>query len=107
MVGCDDYGSPGVMEFISSTYSSKIVFQSCELIEIEILGKVWDIRVRRDTDRFSFFLGITLGSLIVPVAFGIYVNYRWPKQAKVILKVSTPRPPPQPTIRHRDGRLNQ
>ncbi|KAL1789426.1 solute carrier family 10 member 6 [Sigmodon hispidus] len=32
-------------------------------------------------------IGITLGSLIVPVTFGIYVNYRWPKQAKTILKV--------------------
>lgn len=33
------------------------------------------------------FLGITLVSLVVPVASGIYVNYRWPKQATVILKV--------------------
>uniref|UniRef100_A0A8C2LIB6 Solute carrier family 10 (sodium/bile acid cotransporter family), member 6 n=1 Tax=Cricetulus griseus TaxID=10029 RepID=A0A8C2LIB6_CRIGR len=32
-------------------------------------------------------MGITLGSLVVPVAFGVYMNYRWPKQAKVILKV--------------------
>ncbi|XP_005076481.2 solute carrier family 10 member 6 [Mesocricetus auratus] len=32
-------------------------------------------------------IGITLVSLVVPVAFGVYVNYRWPKQAKVILKV--------------------
>ncbi|XP_076402928.1 sodium-dependent organic anion transporter isoform X1 [Peromyscus maniculatus bairdii] len=31
--------------------------------------------------------GITLASLIVPVAFGVYMNYRWPKQAKVVLKV--------------------
>ncbi|XP_036057402.1 solute carrier family 10 member 6 [Onychomys torridus] len=32
-------------------------------------------------------IGITLASLIVPVAFGVYMNYRWPKQAKFILKV--------------------
>ncbi|XP_059130832.1 sodium-dependent organic anion transporter [Peromyscus eremicus] len=32
-------------------------------------------------------IGITLASLIVPVAFGVYMNYRWPKQAKVVLKV--------------------
>ncbi|XP_060237032.1 sodium-dependent organic anion transporter isoform X2 [Meriones unguiculatus] len=32
-------------------------------------------------------IGITLVSLIVPVAFGVYVNHRWPKRAKVILKV--------------------
>lgn len=32
-------------------------------------------------------IGITLVSLVVPVASGIYVNYRWPKQATLILKV--------------------
>nr|ABP49613.1 sodium-dependent organic anion transporter variant 2 [Bos taurus] len=32
-------------------------------------------------------IGITLVCLIIPVAFGIYVNYRWPKQSKIILKV--------------------
>ncbi|XP_055450557.1 sodium-dependent organic anion transporter [Psammomys obesus] len=32
-------------------------------------------------------IGITLVSLIIPVAFGVYVNHRWPKRAKVILKV--------------------
>ncbi|KAG8504330.1 Solute carrier family 10 member 6 [Galemys pyrenaicus] len=32
-------------------------------------------------------IGITLACLIVPVAFGIYVNYRWPKQSKIILKI--------------------
>ncbi|XP_012579443.1 PREDICTED: solute carrier family 10 member 6 isoform X3 [Condylura cristata] len=31
-------------------------------------------------------IGITLACLIVPVAFGICVNYRWPKQSKIILK---------------------
>ncbi|CAI9172210.1 unnamed protein product [Rangifer tarandus platyrhynchus] len=31
--------------------------------------------------------GITLVCLIIPVAFGIYVNYRWPKQSKIILKI--------------------
>ncbi|XP_003790075.1 solute carrier family 10 member 6 [Otolemur garnettii] len=32
-------------------------------------------------------IGITLASLLIPVAIGIYVNYRWPKQSKIILKV--------------------
>ncbi|XP_017400638.1 solute carrier family 10 member 6 [Cebus imitator] len=32
-------------------------------------------------------IGITLGCLTVPVAFGVYVNYRWPKQSKIILKI--------------------
>uniref|UniRef100_A0A8C5NXP2 Solute carrier family 10 (sodium/bile acid cotransporter family), member 6 n=2 Tax=Jaculus jaculus TaxID=51337 RepID=A0A8C5NXP2_JACJA len=32
-------------------------------------------------------IGITLVCLTIPVAFGVYVNYRWPKQSKVILKI--------------------
>ncbi|XP_025777874.1 solute carrier family 10 member 6 [Puma concolor] len=32
-------------------------------------------------------IGITLVCLTIPVAFGIYVNYRWPKQSKIILKI--------------------
>ncbi|XP_003265909.1 solute carrier family 10 member 6 [Nomascus leucogenys] len=32
-------------------------------------------------------IGITLVCLTVPVAFGVYVNYRWPKQSKIILKI--------------------
>ncbi|KAJ8787684.1 hypothetical protein J1605_022715 [Eschrichtius robustus] len=31
--------------------------------------------------------GITLVCLTIPVAFGVYMNYRWPKQSKIILKV--------------------
>ncbi|XP_042524375.1 solute carrier family 10 member 6 [Dipodomys spectabilis] len=32
-------------------------------------------------------IGITLVCLAIPVAFGVYVNYRWPKQSKIILKI--------------------
>ncbi|XP_058577968.1 sodium-dependent organic anion transporter isoform X2 [Neofelis nebulosa] len=32
-------------------------------------------------------IGITLVCLTIPVAFGVYVNYRWPKQSKIILKI--------------------
>ncbi|XP_057584775.1 sodium-dependent organic anion transporter [Hippopotamus amphibius kiboko] len=32
-------------------------------------------------------IGITLVCLTIPVAFGVYVNSRWPKQSKIILKV--------------------
>ncbi|XP_060511665.1 sodium-dependent organic anion transporter isoform X1 [Panthera onca] len=34
-------------------------------------------------------IGITLVCLTIPVAFGVYVNYRWPKQSKIILKAHT------------------
>ncbi|KAM5340608.1 sodium-dependent organic anion transporter [Glossophaga mutica] len=32
-------------------------------------------------------IGISLLCLTVPVAFGVYVNYRWTKQSKIILKI--------------------
>ncbi|XP_075400185.1 sodium-dependent organic anion transporter [Tenrec ecaudatus] len=32
-------------------------------------------------------IGITLACLTIPVAFGIYVNYRWSEHSKIILKV--------------------
>lgn len=32
-------------------------------------------------------IGITLVCLTIPVAFGAYVNYRWPEQSRLILKV--------------------
>ncbi|XP_036886494.1 solute carrier family 10 member 6 [Sturnira hondurensis] len=34
-------------------------------------------------------IGISLLCLTVPVAFGVYVNYRWTKQSKLILKIGT------------------
>ena len=36
---------------------------------------------------FHLFSGITLISLVVPVACGVFVNYKWPKAAKIILRV--------------------
>ncbi|KAM8801052.1 sodium-dependent organic anion transporter [Rhynchonycteris naso] len=32
-------------------------------------------------------IGISLVCLTIPVAFGVYVNYRWTKQSKIILKI--------------------
>ncbi|XP_014994245.2 sodium-dependent organic anion transporter [Macaca mulatta] len=32
-------------------------------------------------------IGITLVCLTIPVAFGVCVNYRWPKKSKIILKI--------------------
>ncbi|KAL2099697.1 hypothetical protein ACEWY4_004091 [Coilia grayii] len=34
-------------------------------------------------------IGITLVCLIVPVAIGVFVNYKWPKAAKIILRVGS------------------
>ncbi|KAM4044597.1 ileal sodium/bile acid cotransporter-like [Anomaloglossus baeobatrachus] len=34
-------------------------------------------------------IGISLATLVVPVGIGMFVNYKWPKQAKIILKVGS------------------
>ncbi|XP_006131096.2 ileal sodium/bile acid cotransporter [Pelodiscus sinensis] len=34
-------------------------------------------------------IGISLVALVIPVSFGIYVNHRWPKKAKFILKAGS------------------
>ncbi|XP_068121360.1 ileal sodium/bile acid cotransporter-like [Hyperolius riggenbachi] len=34
-------------------------------------------------------IGISLVALVVPVAVGMFVNHKWPKQAKIILKVGS------------------
>ncbi|XP_069614049.1 ileal sodium/bile acid cotransporter-like [Ranitomeya imitator] len=34
-------------------------------------------------------IGIALVSLVVPVGFGMFVNYKWPRVAKIILKVGS------------------
>uniref|UniRef100_A0A8D1DBT2 Ileal sodium/bile acid cotransporter n=1 Tax=Sus scrofa TaxID=9823 RepID=A0A8D1DBT2_PIG len=34
-------------------------------------------------------IGISLVALIVPVSIGIFVNHKWPRQAKIILKVGS------------------
>ena len=32
--------------------------------------------------------GFTCGILLGPIAIGIFINYMWPKAAKIVLKVS-------------------
>ncbi|XP_032820238.1 ileal sodium/bile acid cotransporter isoform X2 [Petromyzon marinus] len=34
-------------------------------------------------------IGITLVSLVVPVAFGMFVQYKWPKKAKILVKIGS------------------
>ncbi|NXX47715.1 NTCP2 protein, partial [Tricholaema leucomelas] len=34
-------------------------------------------------------IGLSLVSLVIPVSFGMYVNYKWPRKAKLILKVGS------------------
>lgn len=36
------------------------------------------------------FSGTSLVALVVPVSIGMFVNHKWPRQAKIILKVSDP-----------------
>ncbi|XP_013030097.3 ileal sodium/bile acid cotransporter [Anser cygnoides] len=34
-------------------------------------------------------IGISLVALVIPVSLGVYVNHRWPKKAKIILKIGS------------------
>lgn len=34
-------------------------------------------------------IGISLAALVIPVAVGMFVNYQWPKPAKIILKIGS------------------
>ncbi|CAH2223574.1 ileal sodium bile acid cotransporter [Pelobates cultripes] len=34
-------------------------------------------------------IGISLATLVVPVGVGMFVNYKWPRQAKIILKIGS------------------
>ncbi|XP_053311266.1 ileal sodium/bile acid cotransporter-like [Spea bombifrons] len=34
-------------------------------------------------------IGISLATLVIPVGIGMFVNYKWPRQAKIILKIGS------------------
>ncbi|XP_043935752.1 solute carrier family 10 member 6 [Protopterus annectens] len=46
--------------------------------------------VHAENIRIPYYnIGTTLITLIVPISGGVFVNYKWPKQAKIILKVGS------------------
>ncbi|XP_058151977.1 sodium-dependent organic anion transporter [Dasypus novemcinctus] len=47
----------------------------------------WSWRLEQNLSIPYQNIGITLVCLTIPVAFGICVNYRWPKPSKIILKI--------------------
>ncbi|XP_076118610.1 ileal sodium/bile acid cotransporter [Alosa pseudoharengus] len=72
---------------ISMTACSSILALGMMPLCLLIYTSIW---VSADTIQIPYeSIGITLVSLLVPVALGIYVKYRWPKQAKRILKVGS------------------
>ncbi|XP_067890192.1 ileal sodium/bile acid cotransporter [Heterodontus francisci] len=82
------YWMDGDMDLsISMTTCSTVLGMGMMPLCLFIYTKTWV-----DTDSIQIpydSIGITLASLLIPVAVGIYVNYRWPEKAKLILKVGS------------------
>lgn len=72
---------------ISMTACSSILALGMMPLCLLIYTTLW---VSSDTIQIPYdSIGITLVALLVPIAFGIYVKRRWPRQAKKILKVGS------------------
>ncbi|KAI1885472.1 hypothetical protein AGOR_G00220550 [Albula goreensis] len=72
---------------ISMTTCSSILAMGMMPLCLLIYTSIW---TSADTIQIPYqSIGITLVSLLVPVALGIYVKHRWPKAAKKILKVGS------------------
>ncbi|XP_043927888.1 ileal sodium/bile acid cotransporter [Protopterus annectens] len=72
---------------ISMTTCSTLVGMGMMPLCLFIYTRVW---VESDLIKIPYnSIGITLVTLLVPVAIGIFVNYKWPKQAKIILKIGS------------------
>uniref|UniRef100_W5MQ66 Ileal sodium/bile acid cotransporter n=1 Tax=Lepisosteus oculatus TaxID=7918 RepID=W5MQ66_LEPOC len=72
---------------ISMTACSSILAMGMMPLCLLIYTKMW---TSSDTIQIPYdSIGITLVALLIPVGLGIYVKYRWPKKAKMILKVGS------------------
>uniref|UniRef100_A0A7M4FHM9 Ileal sodium/bile acid cotransporter n=1 Tax=Crocodylus porosus TaxID=8502 RepID=A0A7M4FHM9_CROPO len=72
---------------VSMTTCSTLLAMGMMPLCLFVYTKMW-------TDTGSIVLpydsiGISLVALVIPVSLGIYVNHRWPKKAKTILKVGS------------------
>ncbi|XP_038673876.1 ileal sodium/bile acid cotransporter [Scyliorhinus canicula] len=82
------YWMDGDMDLsVSMTTCSTILGMGMMPLCLFIYTKTW---VDSDTIQIPYdSIGITLASLLIPVAAGVYVNYRWPVKAKLILKIGS------------------
>ncbi|GCC19243.1 ileal sodium/bile acid cotransporter [Chiloscyllium punctatum] len=72
---------------ISMTTCSTVLGMGMMPLCLFIYTKTWV-----DTDFIQIpydSIGITLASLLIPVAVGVYTNYKWPQKAKLILKIGS------------------
>uniref|UniRef100_A0A8C5LKC9 Ileal sodium/bile acid cotransporter n=1 Tax=Leptobrachium leishanense TaxID=445787 RepID=A0A8C5LKC9_9ANUR len=72
---------------LSMTTSSTLFALGMMPLCLFIYSKMWvdssSIKIPYDS------IGISLATLVVPVGIGMYVNYKWPRQAKIILKIGS------------------
>ncbi|XP_078400960.1 ileal sodium/bile acid cotransporter [Cetorhinus maximus] len=82
------YWMDGDMDLsISMTTCSTILGMGMMPLCLFIYTKTW---VNTDAIQVPYdSIGITLASLLIPVGIGVYVNYRWPEKAKIILKIGS------------------
>ncbi|XP_064413703.1 LOW QUALITY PROTEIN: ileal sodium/bile acid cotransporter [Latimeria chalumnae] len=72
---------------ISMTACSTILELGMMPLCLYIYTKMW---VESDTIQILYdSIGITLATLIIPVALGVYVKQRWPNKAQVILEIGS------------------
>ncbi|XP_078077863.1 ileal sodium/bile acid cotransporter [Mustelus asterias] len=82
------YWMDGDMDLsVSMTTCSTILGMGMMPLCLFIYTKTW---VDTDTIQIPYdSIGITLASLLIPVAAGVYVNYKWPEKARLILKIGS------------------
>ncbi|XP_030044496.1 sodium-dependent organic anion transporter [Microcaecilia unicolor] len=52
-----------------------------------IYSRSWELANNINIPYYT--IGITLLSLVAPVGFGVFINYKWPKKAKLIAKIGS------------------
>ncbi|XP_068949762.1 sodium-dependent organic anion transporter isoform X2 [Petaurus breviceps papuanus] len=72
---------------ISMTTCSSVFAIGMMPLCLYLYTRSWDLEQNLTVPYHT--IGITLLSLIVPVAFGVLVNFKWPKQSKIILRVGS------------------
>ncbi|XP_036620857.1 solute carrier family 10 member 6 [Trichosurus vulpecula] len=72
---------------ISMTTCSSVIAIGMMPLCLYLYTRSWDLEQNLTVPYHT--IGITLLCLIVPVAFGVFVNFKWPKQSKIILRVGS------------------
>nr|XP_020843991.1 solute carrier family 10 member 6 isoform X2 [Phascolarctos cinereus] len=73
---------------ISMTACSLIMATGMMPLCLYLYTRSWDLERNKLILPYQN-IGIALLCFLIPVAFGIFVNFKWPKQAKIILRVGS------------------